>query len=200
MVADTQSDKELIIQFQNGNQTAFETLYNRYCDRLYSFLVYQIGNHTADDLFQDVMMNVQRHLLKFNPDGNFRAWLVKIAINKIRDHHRKTNRMKKIFRVHTNDNPEREDVNELSDPEVTDPGDVALDFVNSEISKILNTAIQKLPEKQREVVNLHYLMDLSFREIAEVLNCSINTISARARYGLRNIKKILGPKLVNELK
>jgi RNA polymerase sigma-70 factor (ECF subfamily) len=200
MTVASPDDKNLIIRIQNGDSKAFEMLYNRYADRLYSFLLYQVGKHMADDLFQDVMIKVQRHLLKFNPDGNFRAWLIKIAINKIRDHHRKINRMKKIFRLHTNDGSESEIVHDVSEMEVTDSIDVPQELVNSEISAILTTVIQKLPENQREVVNLHYLMELSFREIAEILDCSINTIAARARYGLKNIKKILGLKLVNELK
>jgi RNA polymerase sigma-70 factor (ECF subfamily) len=200
VMVESPNDKELILQFQNGNRNAFDKLYGRYGDILYSLIVYQIGNHAADDLFQDIVINVQKYLVKFNPDGNFRAWLIKIAINKIHDFRRKENRMKKLFKFNSNHHPDGEDQNDMARFEFTEAADASLKYIENETSTILHAAIQKLPEKQREVVNLHYVIGLTFKEIAEVLECSINTISARARYGLINIRKILGVKLVNELK
>ena len=193
------SDKELLVEFRNGSRNAFDTLYNRYKDRLYTLVLNQVGdNNTADDIFQDVMIKAHKHLHKFDPEGNLGAWLAKIAINRIRDQQRKKNRLKKIFMIDTKQNLNNENEDYFSG--IESHQNIELEFSGRESSAIINMAIKELPLKQREVVNLHYLMGLTFREIAEITNCSINTISARARYALNNIEKILGPQLVEELK
>jgi RNA polymerase sigma-70 factor (ECF subfamily) len=200
VMTDKSSDKELILKFQNGQEHAFELLHSRYAGKLYTYLVYQEDRQVAEDLFQDIMIKVQKHLHRFDPGGNYRAWLVKIAVNHLYDHRRRKNRMRRLFIRRAGQSPEIEEGNKFSESDLADTIDVSREFMSREISEILKTAIQKLPEKQREVIHLHYLMDLTFREIAEALACSINTVSARARYALKNLKKILGPVLVDELK
>jgi RNA polymerase sigma-70 factor (ECF subfamily) len=200
VMVETQSDKEIIAQYQSGDTHAFEALYSRHGDRLYSFLVYQVGKTLADDLFQDIMVIIQKHLFRFNPDGNFQAWSGKIALNKIRDHQRRKNRMKKLFTSSSRENHAMDIIDHTTEIDSNNTNDASLEYEETEISHILGEAINRLRNDQREVVNLHYIMGLTFREIAEILECSINTISARARYGLNNIRKILGPKLVDELK
>jgi len=98
IVKTEKNDQVLAAEFLAGDETAFEILYNRYKDGLYTLVLYQTEDGGAADLFQDIIIKFYKNLDKFQQGENLKAWLVTIAINSIRDYWRKKNRFKKLFR------------------------------------------------------------------------------------------------------
>jgi len=190
IVKTEKTDQVLAAEFLAGNETAFEILYERYKDGLYTLVLYQTKDSAAaDDLFQDITIKLYKNLDKFQQGENLKAWLATIAINSIRDYWRKKNRFKKIFRFRNEFTINKDDV--FMEEDFASNVNIEKELMDKEFSELLRKTIRKLPELQREVVHLHYIMDMTFREIASILDCSINTISARARYALKSIKRML---------
>ena len=190
IVKTEKNDQVLVAEFLAGDETAFEILYNRYKDGLYTLVLYQTeGGGAAADLFQDITMKFYKNLDKFQQGENLKAWLVTIANNSIRDYWRKKNRFKKLFRFKNEFTTNHDDV--FTEEDFASNVNIEKELMDKEFSELLRKIIRKLPVPQREVVHLHYIMDMTFREIASILDCSINTVSARARYALKNIKRTL---------
>ncbi len=190
IVKTEKNDQVLVAEFLAGDETAFEILYNRYKDGLYTLVLYQTeGGGAAADLFQDITMKFYKNLDKFQQGENLKAWLVTIANNSIRDYWRKKKRFKNIFRFKNEFTTNQDDV--FIEEDFASNINIEKELMDKEFSELLRKIIRKLPEPQREVVYLHYIMDMTFREIASILDCSINTVSARARYALKNIKRTL---------
>jgi RNA polymerase sigma-70 factor (ECF subfamily) len=183
------TDQALAAEFLAGDETAFEILYNRYKDGLYTLVLYQTGDSAAADLFQDITIKFYKNLDKFQQGENLKAWLATIALNSIRDHWRKKNRFKKLFKFKNEFVQNQDDA--FMEEDFASNVNIEKELVDKEFSELLKKTIRKLPEPQREVLHLHYLMEMTFREIASILDCSINTVSARARYALKNIKRTL---------
>ena len=190
IVETEKTDQALAAEFLAGDKTAFEILYNRYKDGLYTLVLYQTEDRVAAaDLFQDITIKFYKNLDKFQQGENLKAWLTTIALNSIRDYWRKKNRFKKLFKFKNEFNPNQDDV--FMEEDFASNVNIEKEIMDNEFSEQLKKTIRKLPETQREVVHLHYIMDMTFREIAAILDCSINTVSARVRYALKNIKKTL---------
>ncbi len=184
------SDKELIGQFVSGHTKAFECLIDRHKDKVYTYILFNVKNQElAEDIFQDTFIKVINSLKKgvYLEQGVFASWVIRIAHNLIIDHFRKENRMP----TYSNDNsPEYNLFNSknFSDETIEDR------LVREQIEKDVRNLIDELPDEQREVVLLRIFGNLSFKEIADQTNVSINTALGRMRYALMNLRKLVDEK------
>ncbi len=186
-VTDIQIDEMLI----NGKQrtgermadTSFEQVYEAHKDCIYNYLLYLTGEQNrAEDLYQDCMVKVYKNLKHQSHAGSMKAWIYTIARNTYLDYQRRQARMNRLFRWRN-----RDVLEENASADVPDEL-----FEQQDVRHRLQHLINKLPPDQREVIVMHYIWELSFREIAEQLSLSINTVAARARYGLKKIRLAIG--------
>lgn len=187
------NDNELVTLYCEGNENALEVLLNRHKRKIYSSLFVVVKDkELANDLFQDTFIKVIITLKKghYNEEGKFLPWVLRIARNLIIDHFRKA---KKMLPVPVYKNEEGEEVSVFSTIASEDCAD---DLLNekAKFKGNLRKAINELPNDQKEVVIMRMYYDLSFKEIADVTNVSINTSLGRMRYALMNLKRILTEK------
>ncbi len=175
------SDEELILAYLEGDSDSFTVLYERYKRPLYAYLNRMLGNHAqSDDVFQQTWIRVVRRLGEYESKQKFFAWLTMIAHNLVIDQFR---REKKSAELPLDD----ENV-AVSEPVThTEPW---MRMHNRELGKALREAAEGLAEEQKEVFLLRQ-EGLSFKEIAEVQNCSINTVLGRMQYAVKNLRKRL---------
>lgn len=179
-------DNILIQQYLSGNNEAFETLLSRYKQRIYSFIYSKVKDRElTEDIFQDTFIKVIKTLKKgsYNDDGRFLPWAMRIAHNLIVDHYRRKQRMPK-YESH---DAEKDVFYRISEPSQN----IEDMLINSQIKEDLNTLILELPENQYEVLRMRLYQDMSFKEISERTNVSINTSLGRMRYGLINLRKLI---------
>lgn len=182
------SDKVLIRQYLNGRETAFEQLLGRYQDRVYSYILYTIKDDVlANDIFQETFMKVIRTLKrgKYNEEGKFLPWVNRIAHNLIIDHFRRNQKFPT-----TNGGDKFDIFDVISDNRMNIEEQVIKDQILSDVKKL----IHHLPDDQKEVLMMRMYFDLSFKEIAEKTNVSINTALGRMRYALINLRKMVDQK------
>ena len=182
-------DKVLIQRYTDGDNDAFEILLNRYKQRIYSFIYSKIKDRElADDIFQDTFIKVIKTLKKgaYTDEGRFLSWVMRITHNLIVDHYRRKKRMP------MNDSHDKDyDVFfTISDPSQS----IETLLIDTQIKEDLNTLILELPDNQLEVLRMRLYQDMSFKEIAERTNVSINTSLGRMRYGLINLRKLIDEK------
>ena len=178
------TDHELVQEFVNGSRTAIETLIKRHQKRVYGYILLLVKNqHLAEDIFQDTFVKVIKSLQegRYNDNGRFVSWVMRIAHNLIIDHFRRE-RQNCII---SNDALEYD----LFNTSKFSPKNIEDDIVHEQIIDSVRELVQQLPPEQREVVLLRHYADLSFKEIAEQTNVSINTALGRMRYALMNIRK-----------
>jgi RNA polymerase sigma-70 factor (ECF subfamily) len=179
------SDTQLISAFQDGNANALEVLINRYKDKIFSSILFLVKDkYLAEDLFQDVFIKVIDTLRnnRYTEEGKFLPWALRISHNLCVDHFRKVKRSPAIKTSDDRDIFEVINVTEDS-PETK----VMLGQSHDRVRKMLDM----LPEEQREVIVLRHFADMSFKDIAQITNCSINTALGRMRYGLINLRKVM---------
>lgn len=179
-------DNELIQLYLSGNNEAFEALLARYKQRIYSFIYSKIKDRDlADDVFQDTFIKVIKTLKKgtYNEEGRFLSWVMRIAHNLIVDHFRRKQRMP----MHETQNNDYDVFYSVSEPSQN----VEAIMIDSQIKEDLNTLMLELPDNQLEVLRMRLYQDMSFKEIAERTNVSINTSLGRMRYGLINLRKLI---------
>ncbi len=180
------SDRELVEHYRKGNQASIETLINRHKDKVYTYVLMTVKNTAlAEDIFQDTFIKVIQSLDagRYQDNGRFISWVIRIAHNLIIDHFRKQNQLN----VASNDDYENDLFNNarFSDSTIED------DLVQDQIYHDVRRLVDSLPEEQREVVLLRHYAGLSFREIAEQTGVSINTALGRMRYALINMRKMI---------
>ena len=185
------SDTQLILAFQDGQGLALEALINRYKEKLFSSILFIVKDkYLAEDLFQETFVRIIDTLRckRYNEEGKFLPWAIRIAHNLCVDYFRKVKRTPPIV---TNDNQDIFDVlvvvNENAEQKV----------IRNQTHDRVHRMLNELPEEQREVIVLRHFGDMSFKEIAEVTNCSINTALGRMRYGLINLRKMMLEKQVS---
>lgn len=177
-------DRELIKGFMAGNDICFEVLLSRYKAKVFTTIYLIVKDRCiAEDLFQDVMIKVVRMIRsgKYNEEGKFLPWVIRIARNLAIDHFRKVQR-----------NPtqhESEDFDIFSTVPRAE-GSSEEKIISDENARYIRELIQQLPDKQREVLIMRSYADLSFKEIASLTDVSINTALGRMRYALLNLKKL----------
>jgi len=192
---DRESDDELIAQYQLGRAGAFDRLLERHQGPLLGYLVRMTGNReTAEDLFQETFLRVLRALPRYEGRGRWKAWLYRTAGNLCIDHFRRSGRRPS---VPLDGHPDGE--GRLSD--VLADGSPAPDRVAGEARFLaaLESAMAGLPEKQREVYLLRTVSGLSFREIAEALDCPLGTALGRMHDALARLRAELGEEWLHEL-
>ena len=183
------TDSLLIAKYQEGDESALSELIRRNQKDLYSFIFYKImDEELANDLFQDTFMKIIVSLKegRYNDDGKFILWAKRIAHNLIIDHFRLKNKYVKISET-TYENEEFSIFDLLRETEEN----IEERLVTSQIYEDLMNMMIYLPENQQEVIKLRFFDGLSFKEIAEQTNTSINTTLGRVRYALINMRKIM---------
>lgn len=182
------SDKVLIRQYLSGKETAFEQLLNRYKSRVYSYILYTIKDDVlANDIFQETFMKVIKTLKRgtYNEEGKFLPWVNRIAHNLIIDHFRRNQKYPT-----TNGGKNFDIFDIISDDVLNVEEQVVKDQILSDVKEL----IHHLPDDQKEVLMMRLYFDLSFKEIAEKTNVSINTALGRMRYALINLRKMVDQK------
>ncbi len=179
------NENQLIQLYLNGDSHAFSFLVNRHKTRIFTSIFMLVKDeYLAEDIFQDVFIRVIESLKRgaYIENGKFLSWTIRIAHNMCMDHFRK---VKRTPTIKTSDDTDFFEVNNFSEPAM----DVKI--IQAERNDSLKKALDKLPHDQREIIILRHFANLSFREIAELSNISINTALGRMRYALMNIRKIL---------
>lgn len=178
-------DQELIRQFIAGKDSSFEALLNRYKDRVFSYIIYTVRDEDlANDIFQDTFIKVVKTLKlnKYNEEGKFLPWVMRIAHNLIIDHFRRTNRMPLVHSTEDNDYIGRIEEDRLS---------IDRAMIKGQIHREVKDLIKELPKEQKQVLIMRIYCEMSFKEIAEKSNVSINTALGRMRYALINLRKMI---------
>ncbi|MBN1143271.1 MAG: sigma-70 family RNA polymerase sigma factor [Bacteroidales bacterium] len=183
------ADNELVDRFVSGDKNSLELLINRYRKQVYTYIYLLVKKqHLAEDIFQDTFIKVIKSLDggKYQDNGKFLAWVLRIAHNLVIDHYRKERQLNATSRE-----------------------DFGLDILNSQkyavkpaedsmidrqIRKDIRGLIDTLPEEQKEVLILRQYCELSFKEIADHTNVSINTALGRMRYALINLRRMVKEK------
>ena len=182
------SDTELIRLYLDGNDTAFEVLLKRHKDQVYAKIRFMVKDESlANDLFQDTFLKVINTLKagKYNEEGKFLPWMMRIAHNLVIDHFRKS---KKMPAVRSNDDYDVFATIKHSD------GNAEENIVKEQITSDLRKLIRELPQEQKEVLMMRLIFKMSFKEIAKMNDISINTALGRMRYALINLRKIVEEK------
>ena len=178
-------DAQLVSSYLDGSEYALEQLINRHQLQIFNFINSKINDRdTSEDLFQDTFIKVIRTLKTgaYNEEGKFLPWVMRIAHNLVIDHFRKSNR------IPTVGNKEDFDIFQF----ISDKSPNAEStLVQEQVLKDLQKLIQELPEDQKEVLIMRLYRDMSFKEIAENTNVSINTALGRMRYAIINLRKLI---------
>lgn len=177
------SDKMLVKSYLKGDESALATIIERHQQRLYAYIFNMVRCHqTADDVFQDTFIKVINTLRSgnYNEEGKFIHWVTRIAHNIIIDHFRKGKKMPIQPTLPDQDPFERLDMRELSIEDM---------IIDEQIYSDIKELVEALPEDQKEVLKMRHYMGMSFKDIAEQTNVSINTALGRMRYAIINMRK-----------
>ncbi|MDA3953431.1 MAG: sigma-70 family RNA polymerase sigma factor [Bacteroidales bacterium] len=183
------TDHELVTEFIGGKQSSFEIIVNRHKDKVFTYILLMVkSEHLAHDIFQETFIKVVKslHAGKYQENGKFISWVVRIAHNLIIDHFRKEKQM----RTFSNDDYETDIFNSSKFSDSTIEDDIIQDQIMSDVRQLVDF----LPNEQKEVIVLRHFMGLSFKEISEQTNVSINTALGRMRYALINLRKLVNEK------
>lgn len=184
-------EQELIRLFlKDGNAEALSILIYRHKDKIYTSIYLLVKDkYLAEDFFQDTFFKIIDTLKagRYSEEGKFLPWAMRIAHNLCVDHFRKIKRMPVIK---TSDDRNIFDTISFSEAGADDK------IMQGQTENKVRKMIELLPEDQREVIVLRHYGDLSFKEIAVLTNCSINTALGRMRYGLMNLRKMMAEKQI----
>lgn len=178
-------DQELIARYMDGDEQAFEILLSRYKAKIYTSIYLFVKDRAlAEDIFQEVFIKIIDTLRrgKYNHEGKFVQWAMRIAYNMCVDYHRRNKR-----RAHINPSEDFD----IFDVLRTDNDGADTHIIRSETHNHIRRMVDSLPPEQREVVILRHYADMSFKEIALLTRVSINTALGRMRYALINIRKMM---------
>lgn len=179
------SDKALVKKYIQGNEACLEMLINRHKERLFTTIILIVKDtYIAEDLFQETFIKIIKNLKagKYNEEGKFLPWASRIARNMAIDYFRKTKRMPTVTDSQGNDVFRTLKIKTENREE---------EIIRTEKEDLVRSAIDKLPAEQRQVLILRHYGDLSFKEIAEMTNVSINTALGRMRYAITNMRKAM---------
>tara|TARA_R100000789_G_C2982379_1_gene143855 strand:- start:57 stop:641 length:585 start_codon:yes stop_codon:yes gene_type:complete len=179
------TDASLVRDYMDGNENALAALIQRHEHRIYSFIFSKVfDKNVAEDIFQDTFIKVIRTLKrgKYNEEGKFLPWVMRISHNLVIDYFRKNKRMPK-FQNHGDFNI----FSVLSDSDLNAEKQLIKDQIESDVQEL----IKELPEDQLEVLTMRIYKEMSFKEISERTGVSINTALGRMRYALINLRKII---------
>lgn len=180
------SDRELVENYRNGDLASFELLVSRYQAQVYSYIMTLVKDRQlADDVFQDTFVKIIRTIKAgvYKDEGKFVQFAMRISHNLVIDHFRKENHIPTV-------ESSSEDYNYLDNAPISDPS-VEQSMIDDQIHSDLRKMIEYLPVEQREVLRMRIYDDMSFKEIADITNVSINTALGRMRYALINLRKMV---------
>ncbi len=186
----TKTDHELIQNFQDGDLNALETLVLRHKDKMYTSILFLVKDkYLAEDIFQDVLIKIIDTIRggRYTEEGKFLPWAMRIAHNLCVDHFRK---VKRTPSIKTSDDRDIFEVINFTEEGADEK------MMTRQSHEKVRQMLDLLPEDQREVIILRHYADLSFKEIASLTNCSINTALGRMRYGLINLRKMMTQKKI----
>jgi RNA polymerase sigma factor (sigma-70 family) len=185
MDANQMSDSQLIAGYIQGKESNLNKLITRHESRIYTYIISKVRDaDLANDIFQDTFFKVITTLKtkRYNEEGKFLPWAMRIAHNLCIDHFR---RLKRIPTISPRDDFDVFDI--ISDGSLN----VETTMIKGQIEFDLRKLIEELPEDQKEVLKMRHYADMSFKEIAENTGVSINTALGRMRYALINIRKLI---------
>ena len=182
------SDSELISLYIGGDESALKTLILRHEEKIYTYILSAVKcRELAEDIFQDTFIKVINTLRTggYQDEGKFPQWVMRIANNLKIDHFRKAQRLPAY---ESNGDFDIFDTLGIEDPSVEQK------MIQEQVYADIQGLLQYLPEEQREVLEMRIYHDISFKEIAELTNVSINTALGRMRYALINLRKMVEEK------
>jgi RNA polymerase sigma-70 factor (ECF subfamily) len=180
------SDTTLIAEFISGNSNSFSILLDRYQKRVYGFIFSKVHDtDLADDIFQDTFIKVVKNLRlrKYNDEGRFLSWVIRIAHNLIMDHFRKIKRLPK--------HESKIENFDVLDCLIEQSSSIEEGMIESQIHADLSLLIEELPDSQKDVLRMRLFQDMSFKEIGDQTGVSINTALGRMRYAVINLRKMI---------
>ena len=185
-ILEEMTDEELAMLYIEGNNKAFDLLLARNQSKIFSYIVFVVRNQeTANDIFQETFMKVISRLQqrKYTTSGKFSAWVMRIAHNIIMDWYRCQST------EHVVECNEDNDLSNIGSGDML-VGSVESQFVYDQVMIDVRRIMNQLPASQREVVYMRFYQDMSFKEIAETTNVSINTALGRMRYAILNMRRM----------
>lgn len=180
------TDEELALSYIDGNNRAFDLLLLRNQSNIYSYILFIVHDReAAEDLFQDTFVKAIAYMQdgRYTTSGKFAGWLMRIAHNTVMDWYRS------LAQFHFVEANKDNDLSNVSDPSLI-VGNIESQYINSQTLKDVRRLLDMLPMIQREVVYMRFYQQLSFKEIAETTNCSINTALGRMRYAVLNMRRM----------
>ena len=184
----TLNDQELIARYLDGDDHSFEELLNRHQQKIYTSIYLFVKDQSlAEDIFQEVFIKIIDTLRKgkYNHEGKFLQWAMRISYNMCVDYFRRNKRRPKVSPTETFD---------IFDVLQTPEANAEQNIIRSQTHDKVRALVDMLPPEQREVVILRHYADMSFKEIAKLTRVSINTALGRMRYALINIRKMIEEK------
>ena len=182
-------DRTLIKNYIDGDEKAFEVLLMRHKDKIYRSIYMKVRDGAlAQDIFQDTFIKVVKTLKagSYNEEGKFLPWAMRIAHNLVIDYFRKANKVKMI----SESSSQKEDYNIFHTLKLEDEN--VQDFITrEELEGQVVQLVEHLPESQREILKMRIFREMSFKDIAEQEDISINTALGRMRYALINLRKLM---------
>jgi RNA polymerase sigma-70 factor (ECF subfamily) len=189
MLVQRMEDRDLITAYVNGNDVAFEELLMRHKDKIYRFIYLKVRKQEiAEDIFQETFVKVINTLKlgNYNEEGKFLPWAMRIAHNLVIDYFRKTNRVRLI-----SESSSKRDDYTIFHTIATADKNVQEEWCSGELENQMVELIEHLPQTQRDILKMRLYKEMSFKDIAELENISINTALGRMRYALINLRKMI---------
>ena len=177
----------LVSLYINGNDEAFDELLNRYQSKVFEYILISVKKQElAEDIFQDVFIKVIVSLRsgKYTGNGKFLQWVIRVARNHMLD------RARHLLTIPTVVSSDDEDVNYLNDSSVAINENRELEIINEQTVSDIEYLTTLLPANQQDIIRLRIYEELSFKEIAERLDISINTALGRMHYAINNLRKL----------
>lgn len=188
MHATSKTDQQLIHDYLAGNHSSLEIIISRHQKRIFGYILMVVKDkHLAEDLFQDTFIKVVHKLKsgKYKEEGKFLQWVMRIAHNLIIDHFRKSKRLPVV---------ENNDEYDIFNTIMIFDKPYEEEMIKAQINDHLKKLIEMLPDEQKEVLKLRHYAEMSFKDIADQTNVSINTALGRMRYALINLRKMIEEK------
>ncbi len=185
MIHKDASDAVLVKEYMNGRESALEILINRHQQRIHGFIFSKVlDKDITEDVFQDTFIKVIRTLKKgkYNEEGKFLPWVMRIAHNLVIDHFRRNKRL-----------PKFQSRNDFDIFDVISDGEDSIEslMITDQVHLDVKRLVEELPQDQRDVLTMRIYKEMSFKEIADVTDVSINTALGRMRYALINLRKVI---------
>lgn len=189
MIKENIDDRDLVTAYINGDEKAFEALLIRHKDKIYRFINMKVRDGAlAQDIFQDAFIKIVNTLKagNYNEEGKFLPWAMRIAHNLVIDYFRKNNKVKLI----SESSSQRDDFNIFHTIRMEDEN-VEEEMTRVELESQMVDLVEFLPQSQSDILKMRIFKEMSFKDIAELEDISINTALGRMRYALINLRKMI---------